>query len=73
MKEYTCAFNPHKKQFEITPCEEKTDVVRCRYCKHWEWKYEACFVHVQNSEDVDSIILNMQADDFCSKGERKEE
>lgn len=73
MKEYTCAYNPHEMKFQITPCEEKTEVVRCRYCKHWYCEYESCFVHVQSSEDYNSIILNMHADDFCSRGERKEE
>ena len=50
-----------------------TELVCCKDCKHWQLEVEACFVHVQSSEDADSIILNMQADDFCSKGERKEE
>lgn len=48
---------------ETTPTVDAVPVVRCRDCKHWKFDH-TCREH--------SLVSPMGAEEFCSRGERKE-
>ena len=47
------------------PTVDAVRVIRCKDCKHWDGKYHYCEI-IDDSRDWD-------ADDYCSRAERKEE
>lgn len=56
-----------KYQDEIVPglreqIESRVEVCRCKDCKHWDKDFNWC----------DKKRIHMEADDFCSYGERRE-
>lgn len=53
---------PYKKP-EIIDSKDLVPVVRCHYCQYYDTDINYC--HTHNSYD-------MEQDDFCSYGERKE-
>ena len=61
------------------PCREfigindRVEVVRCRDCKYYDKKYHQCKLHSEEPDQYSTgFIFNMQEDDFCSYGERRE-
>ena len=56
------------------PTIDVAEVVRCRDCKYYDKKYHQCKLHSEEPDQYSTgFIFNMQEDDFCSYGERKEE
>ena len=48
-------------------------VVRCRDCKYYDKKYHQCKLHSEEPDQYSTgFIFNLQEDDFCSYGERRE-
>ena len=67
-------------QDDISP--EQPDIVHCKYCKHW-MPYDWMFSEVWRSINMDDYSedeigctyceMHMGANDFCSRGERRED
>lgn len=61
-----------RKELRYTPTVDAVEVVRCRDCKHYTWADNRAFgfpvkrCECTGFEDVDD-------NDFCSRGERREE
>lgn len=51
--------------FETPLCEDYKEIVRCKDCKYWDVDNDVGFC--VRTEDCD-----WTADDFCSRGERRE-
>ena len=49
---------------------EFTKVTRCRKCRHW--KDELCWVDAVSAFDVNTMLLAMPGDGYCSRGEPRE-
>lgn len=58
-------FHQHQRILAFYPTVDAVEVVRCKDCEHWDSK-GICDKHTE----VNAVW--MDADDFCSKGERKE-
>lgn len=55
------------------PTIDIAEVVRCRDCKYYDKKYHQCKLHSEEPDQYSTgFIFNMQEDDFCSYGERRE-
>ena len=55
------------------PTIDVAEVVRCRDCKYYDKKYHQCKLHSEEPDQYSTgFIFNMQEDDFCSYGERRE-
>ena len=55
------------------PNADVVPVVRCRDCKYYDKKYHQCKLHSEEPDQYSTgFIFNMQEDDFCSYGERRE-
>lgn len=52
--------------FETPICEDYKEIVHCKDCKYWDYDTDVGFC--TRTEDCD-----WKADDFCSKGERKDD
>ena len=56
----------------IVKAYEQGELIRCKDCKHWR-------IHISDAEtcgerfEIDGSELITDADDFCSRAERKEE
>ena len=61
------------KELEIMPATDVAEVVRCRDCKYYDKKYHQCKLHSEEPDQYSTgFIFNMQENDFCSYGERRE-
>ena len=56
------------KQIADAPTVDAVEVVRCKYCKH----YEIHKPKVLENCERNGYIIPMKPDDFCSYGERKD-
>ena len=55
------------------PTIDVAEVVRCRDCKYYDKKYHQCKLHSEEPDQYSTgFIFNMQENDFCSYGERRE-
>lgn len=49
------------------------EVVRCKDCQHYIKEYHRCSLHSEEPDQYSTgFIFEMQEDDFCSCGERKD-
>lgn len=65
---------------DIAPSTDAIEVVRCKDCKHWmpyDWMFSEVWRSVSKDDYSDDEIgcaycdMNMHANDFCSRAERK--
>lgn len=54
----------YKTMIDVAPTVDAVPVVRCKGCKYWRDTDHTCREH--------SLVSPMTAEDFCSKGERKD-
>lgn len=55
------------------PIADVAKVVRCKDCKYYDKEYHKCKLHSEEPDQYyTGFIFNMQEDDFCSYGERRE-
>ena len=71
MDELTLTYNAEKMELTISPISASrlhniTEVVRCEECKHWILEERCSYLASYPDEPY------MNADDFCSYGERKD-
>lgn len=66
MNEYICIYDDDEGEYIQNPYEEKTELIRCKDCKHYDEEHEVCCVYI-------SFRLAKNEDDYCSDAERKEE
>lgn len=58
---------------EYLPAADVVSVVRCKDCEYYDKKYHQCKLHSEEPDQYSTgFIFNMQEDDFCSYGERKD-
>ena len=58
---------------EEQPVADVIPVVRCKDCKYYDKEYHQCKLHSEEPDQYSTgFIFNMQEDDFCSYGERRE-
>ena len=58
---------------ENQPAADVVEVVRCKYCNHYDKEYHQCKLHSEEPDQYyTGFIFCMQEDDFCSYGERRE-
>lgn len=58
---------------EYLPAADVAEVVRCKDCEYYDKKYHQCKLHSKEPDQYSAgFIFNMQEDDFCSYGKRKE-
>ena len=55
---------------ESAPAADVRPVVLCRDCKH---NYNTCLNHGKNQPMCDFTDRKLREDDFCSRGEKREE
>lgn len=52
---------------------DAVEVVRCNDCKHYDYEYQLCTLHsIDPNAFSGGCDVDMQPDDFCSYGERRE-
>ena len=70
MKEYIVETNGFTKNGRFIVADrvkiiKKGELIRCKDCKYWSWDAAGCKKH--------NGIICADADDYCSRAERKEE
>ena len=58
---------------ENIPPADVVEVVRCKDCQHYNKRYHRCNLHSEEPDQYSTgFIFEMQEDDFCSCGERRD-
>ena len=54
------------------PIVDVVEIVRCKNCQHYNKRYHRCNLHSEEPDQYSTgFIFEMQEDDFCSCGERR--
>lgn len=54
------------------PTADVVEVVRCKNCQHYNKRYHRCNLHSEEPDQYSTgFIFEMQEDNFCSCGERR--
>ena len=66
----SCGIHDMLEEVEAYPAADVRPVVLCRDCKN---NYNTCLNHGINEPMCDFTDLKLREDDFCSRGEKREE
>jgi len=66
----SCGIHDMLEEVEIYPAADVRPVVLCKDCKN---NYNTCLNHGRNEPMCDFTDRKLKEDDFCSRGEKREE